>query len=92
MTAVTSRAAVGTTKRTVSWSVVIAEQIWDLRILAVVRQKLQVQQGTQGFQAQHQACSKAKTVSSQGHSASRTETSDTGDETRQTGTMAELKH
>jgi len=51
-----------------------------------------LQQGTWASQAQTQACSKAKSISSQGHSASRTGTRDTGDETRQTGPMAELKH
>jgi len=47
-------------------------------ILTVARQELpRTTAGTQGFQAQHQACSKAKSVSSQGHSACRTGTTDT---------------
>jgi len=50
------------------------------------------QTGTSSTTARHQACSKAKSVSRQEHSASRTVTRDTGDETRQTGPMAELKH
>jgi len=47
-------------------------------ILTVARQELpRTTAGTRGFQAQHQACSKAKSVSSQGHSACRTGTTDT---------------
>jgi len=89
---VTSRAAVVTSKTTKLESSNFKAE-WDLRILAIARQELQVQQqGTQGSQAQHQVCSKAKSESIQGNSASRIELELKTQETRQTGPMAELNH